>query len=135
MMLRCTLIVLVATFFLDGTAKPDATWRDTMKKVHAKSTGERGTFAQFGDSITFSMAFWSPLRAAGKNMSPETEAAWKLVTKHQKEVCWGWKGPEFGNQSGMTIRWAHENVDAWLKKLNPEVAVMMFGTNDLGSVP
>ena len=31
----------------------------------------------------------------------------------------------------MTIRWAHENIDAWLKKLNPEVAVIMFGTNDL----
>ena len=31
----------------------------------------------------------------------------------------------------MTIRWAHENIDGWLKKLNPEVAVIMFGTNDL----
>jgi lysophospholipase L1-like esterase len=31
----------------------------------------------------------------------------------------------------MTIRWAHENLDAWLDKLNPEVAVIMFGTNDL----
>lgn len=34
----------------------------------------------------------------------------------------------------MTVRWAHENVDAWLKKLNPEVAVILFGTNDLTSL-
>src|SRR5256885_12046991 len=35
----------------------------------------------------------------------------------------------------MTIRWAHDNVDAWLKKLNPEAALIMFGTNDLHDVP
>ena len=29
------------------------------------------------------------------------------------------------------IRWAHDNVDAWLKKHNPETALIMFGTNDL----
>ncbi len=34
----------------------------------------------------------------------------------------------------MTIRWAHDNVDNWLKKLNPEVVVIMFGTNDLGQL-
>ncbi len=32
----------------------------------------------------------------------------------------------------MTIRWAHDNIDQWLKKLNPEVAVIMFGSNDVG---
>ena len=35
----------------------------------------------------------------------------------------------------MTIRWALENVDRWLEKLEPEVALILFGTNDLGSVP
>lgn len=34
----------------------------------------------------------------------------------------------------MTIRWAHEDVDDWLERLNPEVALIMFGTNDLNSV-
>jgi lysophospholipase L1-like esterase len=29
----------------------------------------------------------------------------------------------------------HEHIDAWLEKLNPEAAVIMFGTNDLGEVP
>jgi lysophospholipase L1-like esterase len=35
----------------------------------------------------------------------------------------------------MTVRWIHKNIDAWLKKMNPEVAVYMFGTNDLFKVP
>jgi lysophospholipase L1-like esterase len=34
----------------------------------------------------------------------------------------------------MTIRWAHANVDQWLKDLNPEAALIMFGTNDLNSL-
>ena len=32
-----------------------------MKKVHARFRGTEGYVAQFGDSITYSMAFWSPL--------------------------------------------------------------------------
>ena len=32
----------------------------------------------------------------------------------------------------MTIRWALENVDKWLKSRNPETALIMFGSNDVG---
>lgn len=114
----------------------DDTWVDAMKKVHAKFTGEKGTFAHFGDSITITMAFWSSLQGGGKNMSPEAEADFKKVKEYMKADCWSkWKGPEFGNNGSMTIRWAQENVDKWLKKLNPETILIMFGTNDLHSVP
>jgi lysophospholipase L1-like esterase len=52
-----------------------------------------------------------------------------------RNECWGeWRGAKFGNDGGMTIRWAHENLDNWLKRLNPEVALIMFGTNDLGQL-
>jgi lysophospholipase L1-like esterase len=112
------------------------TWVGPMKKVHARFTGQKGTFAAFGDSITVTMAFWAPLPYSHKNMSPETEAAYKLVKDYMKPDCWNkWKGAEFGSEGGMTIRWADENVERWLKKLNPETALIMFGTNDLGSVP
>jgi len=111
-------------------------WVDAMKKVHEKFTGEKGTFAQFGDSITITMAFWSSLKGSRKNMAPEAEEAYKLVDAYMKPDCWSrWKGPEFGNNGSMTIRWAHENAEKWLKKLNPEVALIMFGTNDLHAVP
>jgi lysophospholipase L1-like esterase len=56
-----------------------------------------------------------------------------LVKGYLKPDCWSkWKGPAYGNNGDMTIRWAHDNIDAWLKKLNPETALIMFGTNDLG---
>jgi lysophospholipase L1-like esterase len=32
------------------------------------------------------------------------------------------------------VRWALENVDKWLAKLNPEVALIMFGSNDVGQM-
>ena len=31
----------------------------------------------------------------------------------------------------VSVVYADENVDTWLKTLNPEVANIMFGTNDL----
>src|SRR5438128_10925 len=37
-------------------------WRVHLKKVHARFTGRKGTFAHFGDSITDTMAFWTPLQ-------------------------------------------------------------------------
>jgi hypothetical protein len=104
-----------------------------MRKVHARFTGTNGTFAQFGDSITITMAFWSPLAGEPKQMSAEAVRSHRLVKRHMKAECWSqWKGPQFGNNGSMTIRWAHDNVDKWLAKLNPEAAVIMFGSNDVG---
>jgi hypothetical protein len=133
----CVLLVLAAL----GTGanaraadpeRPD--WVEPMQRVHARFQGQEGTFAQFGDSITVSRAFWFSLRYERKNAPPEMEEAFQRVNRHMIEDCWDRKGPEYGNQGRMTIRWAHENVDTWLKKLNPEVALIMFGTNDLGSL-
>jgi len=106
-----------------------------MKKVHARFTGTNGTFAHFGDSITVTMAFWSPLAGNPKKMSPEMKRAHRLVKSYQKPECWSrWKGPEFGNTGSMTIRWARDNVDTWIEKLNPEVVLIMFGSNDVGQM-
>jgi hypothetical protein len=115
-------------------AGSDEAWVPAMKAVHQKFKGERGTFANFGDSITVSRAYWSGLQYTRKNASPEMNRAFALVKDYMFEDCWDWKGPEYGNEGQMTIRWAHQNVDKWLKNLNPEVALMMFGSNDLGSL-
>jgi hypothetical protein len=106
-----------------------------MKKVHEKFTGRNGTFAHFGDSITVTMAFWTPLAYDPKGMSEKMAQALKLVKSYMKPECWReWKGAEYGNTGMMTIRWAHENVNEWLKKLNPEVVLIMFGSNDVGQM-
>jgi len=112
-----------------------AYWQEPMKQVHSRFHGFTGTFAQFGDSITVTMAFWTPLADAPKEMSPEMARAVNTVKDYMKPDCWRkWKGPEFGNNGSMTIRWAHDNIDRWLKDLNPEVAVIMFGSNDVGQM-
>ncbi len=106
-----------------------------MAKVHARFNGRAGTFAQFGDSITDTLAFWSPLPYDRKNAPPAMEKAFQLVKERMRPECWrDWKGPKFGNEGGQTVRWADEHVDTWLKTLNPEVALVMFGTNDLNSL-
>jgi lysophospholipase L1-like esterase len=121
---------------VSGVARgEDPVWVAPMKKVHADFTGTPGTLALFGDSITVSMAFWAPLRGEPKGMSKEMAAAHKFVKDYLRPECWDkTRGAKFGNEGGMTIRWADENVAKWLKDHNPEVAVIMFGTNDLGAL-
>jgi hypothetical protein len=97
-----------------GRAQPDGRdWRSALVRVHARFHGRPGTLAQFGDSITETLAFWAPLEHARKNASPEMEHAFRTVKAHLRPECWrDWKGPEFGNQGGRTIGWAEENVGA-----------------------
>jgi lysophospholipase L1-like esterase len=121
---------------ISGLARAaDPEWVEPMKKVHARFTGTPGTLALFGDSITVSMAFWAPLRGEPKGMSKEMATAHKQVKDYMRPEGWDkTRGAKYGNEGGMTIRWADENVTKWLKDHNPEVAVIMFGTNDLGSL-
>jgi len=116
-------------------ADPGADWIEPMKRVHGRFSGNPGTLALFGDSITVSLAFWAPLEGNPKAMDPALTRAHQSVKAYMKRECWRqWRGPAYGNESRMTIRWAHTNVDHWLKQLNPEVAVIMFGSNDVGEL-
>ena len=116
----------------DRARAADPEWVGPMKTVHAGFTGTPGALGLFGDSITYSLAFWAPWEYAPKTLDLETAKALATVRGYTKADCWRkWRGREYGNESGQTTRWAQENVDTWLKKLNPEVVVLMFGTNDL----
>lgn len=113
-------------------AGPEPAWAAPMRAVHARFKGKPGTFAHFGDSITESLAFWTPLLYDPKGMSPEMAKARELVVGYLRKECWrDWKGPEFGNRTRAKVDWAEENVGAWLQKLNPEVVLVMFGSNDM----
>jgi len=106
-----------------------------MKSVHGRFTGHKGTIANFGDSITVTMAYWAPLSEKPKNLNPAAQDAVTLVQKYVQPECWrAWKGPKYGSEGRMTIRWARANVQSWLKALNPECAVIMFGSNDVGEL-
>jgi hypothetical protein len=116
-------------------AAPDAdAWVRPVQEVHARFQGKPGTLAHFGDSITVSRAYWFGLQYDRKNAPAEMVRAYDVVKRHMRPECWDWRGPEYGNEGQMTIRWAHQNVDRWLAKLRPETAVIMFGTNDVGAL-
>ena len=113
----------------------EPSWADTARRTHARFGGRPGTLAQFGDSITVTQAFWSPLRGERRNAPPALERAFKAVDAHLRPECWReWKGAEFGSEGGQTVRWADANAAAWLRKLNPEAAVILFGSNDVHSL-
>ena len=59
-------------------------WVDSMARVHAKFSGQKGTFAHFGDSITVTLAFWTPLLYSRKNTSEEMKQAYQLVKEYLK---------------------------------------------------
>jgi len=138
MMLACMIVLITIANRSNPSPEPitdDKSWQATARTVHAKFTGRKGTFAEFGDSISDTMAFWTPLNYAVHNGSPEMTRALETVKAYQLPECWReWKGPEHGNQSGQTSAWAVKNIAGWLKQLNPEVAVVLFGTNDLRSI-
>src|SRR4051794_5245688 len=118
-----------------GAADPAPDWAAPMRDVHARFKGTPGTLALFGDSITNTRAFWSPLEYDRKGMDAVTAQTFELVKARLQPDCWQkWRGPEYGSESGKTTRWATENVDGWLRKLNPEAAVILFGTNDLNGL-
>jgi hypothetical protein len=132
--MRSLFLAAIASLAVAAHARADDPpgWVTPMKEARGKFTGKPGTLALFGDSITLSKAFWAPLAFAPKDLPPDIAKALEPVKKHLLDDCWSkWRGPEYGNDSGQTAQWAEKNVGAWLKKLNPECAVIMFGTNDL----
>ncbi|MEI8243418.1 MAG: GDSL-type esterase/lipase family protein [bacterium] len=116
-------------------AAPAPYWLESMKKVNEAFDGNPGYVAQFGDSITYSMAFWSPVGY----MEPETfltgddglpkrpERRWRDTIKGIRN-----KGPEHACFSGWTVGNLLAAVPEVLKRENPEAAILMIGTNDTG---
>jgi lysophospholipase L1-like esterase len=126
-------VVLLAPATMKANEPPN--WVEPMKAVHSKFMGKSGTLALFGDSITVTKAFWAPLSYAPPNLPDRLAQNLQVVKGHILEDCWSnWRGTEYGNESGKTTRWAEENINEWLRKLNPEAVVLMFGTNDLNQI-
>ena len=107
-------------------------WARNARAIHGSFTASPGTLALFGDSITESLAFWAPLAEERKPAPPALEAAFARVKARLRPECWNqWRGEAYGNAASTTVAWARHNVDRWLETLKPEVALIMFGTNDL----
>ncbi len=126
----------------DGPFKPDppapaGDWIEPMKKVHARWKGTPGTFTQYGDSITVTMAFWTPLLYGTYTGGPkEMQDALAAAKKYVHKPCWrNWKSGKYGCAGSTTISWAFANIDGWQKRMSPEAAVVLWGTNDAAYGP
>ena len=127
------LVVLTGVASLRAESKADD-WVEPMKKVHAGFSGNKGYVAQLGDSITHSMAFWSHLSWADLSpFLPEDGLPKKPAGKQWKNVIQGArdKGGQNGNYSGWKVGNLLGVIDKVIANKNPEVALLMIGTNDV----
>jgi len=136
---------LAAALLLAGTSVGQPYWLAEMTAVHATFQGTKGNIARFGDSITYSGASFNPLQWDASNRSPEDMAAQEWLQGYINPACWSWQDDAVaasnGCYSGTRSEWplrvgdqhpTLSNIEHWLHKLEPELAVVMWGTNDLG---
>lgn len=138
-----TLFWIVALFFANRSVMGEPYWVQEMRLVHSQFMGAPGNIARFGDSITYSGAFFKPLRNDSTNRSPNDVAAQEWLQSYVSEASWSWQDDAVaesnGNFSGTTSAWPLQtdqnppmaNIQQWLQKLEPELAIVMWGTNDL----
>jgi len=133
------LILIFSTLTHAQSTQPD--WIEPMRKVHAGFTGQAGYVAQFGDSITYSMAFWSPMNWSEPDPYLKEDGLPKHPGKRWRDIIKGagqeGKGPAQGNYSGWRISDVLKAAPRVLAERRPEVALVMVGTNDIsgGSLP
>jgi lysophospholipase L1-like esterase len=100
-------------------------WIDAMKVVHARKTAIKVSVSQVGDSITYTTAF---LSGVGTLKAPE----WKTLTDRvDVDALRSRKGAEHNNYSGWTAADGRKGIKATLAREKPEIAVIMYGTNDV----
>lgn len=121
--------------------EPKPEWVEPMRAVHAGFEGEKGYVAQFGDSMTYTMAFWDPLIRSdpSKYLTVDDGLPLRPNRKQWSDVILGThdKGPEHGNFSGWTSDQVLIAVEKVLTTRKPEVAIILAGSNDIrtGKVP
>src|SRR5688572_5187715 len=142
--MRIALLILIVVNLFSSIGWADY-WTQPMSDVHASFTGESGTVARFGDSIFVSQGFFVPLRFAHQNVLLDTQVALEWIQGYVADDVWGWQSPGTGADGGKTSDWPLQadqnpparNIDHWLNTLNSEMALIMWGTNDvqfMGSV-
>lgn len=137
MLIRPVLLLMVACWFASHTVHADEkvpSWVEPMRKVHADFAGDEHYVAQFGDSITTSLAFWSPLGWDDPEKYLEDDGLPKKPGDQRwRDVILGVrdKGGKHGNDGGWRVDNILAVMDAVLKEKRPAVAVIMVGTNDI----
>lgn len=138
------ILAAVAILALSPRQKGPPDYVEPMKKVAAKFTGKEGVVVHLGDSITYANGY-SGWARYGKGKTPQEQAVCKWMHTGEDNdldgfflcrvdrpggrsdtACSGIKSDEYlaGGKAGMP------SLAEILKKYNPQVAVVMLGTND-----
>lgn len=124
-------VILLSTSFSASFAAEEA-WVAEAKKTHAAFKGTKGAFAIFGDSISDTKAYMAPLMYGTPTYGDDKQkVAFETLKGYANMKLFNQKGAKFGNLSRMRVGWANKNMDNWLKQMNPEACIFMFGTNDV----
>ena len=132
--------LMTLTIGLQAVAEDDY-WVETMREVHSEFDGQQGYVAQFGDSITNSMAFWKCFEWSNPDEYLSEDGLPKRPAKHTRWRDYikgaGMKGKKYANFSRWTVKNLLEAVPGVLEREKPEAAIIMIGTNDIkkGTVP
>ena len=111
-------------------------WLDLATRIHAKHTGQKNYVALIGDSITFTDAFWTPLEFTDPDQYLPNDGLPKTPEgKRWRDVILGLrgKGMEHCNGSGWQVGHILRKIDQLMERERPAVAIIMVGTNDIGS--
>lgn len=120
-------LILVCSLALSASASAaEEPWVGAMKAVHATGAAQQGGVSQIGDSITYSKAFLAGL-AWGEVKGLEWDVLKRLTAKDFNER----KGEAHGNYSGWTAADGLARLPGVLAAEKPEIAVIMYGTNDV----
>ena len=130
-------IVLTAATMAEGKpAESDApAWVGPMRKIAAQFKGDPMYVARFGDSITVSRAFWSPMGWSDPDaFIPDDGLPKRVGDKPWKQVIKG-----VNDEDGCGSGWSADNVlkviDKVLATRKPQIAIIMIGTNDISGSP
>ena len=69
--------------------------------------------------------------AVAVNKAKHLEVVTAALDAFVKPECYRWKGSDHGSDGGKTADWALQHLDRWVETLRPQLAVVMFGTNDI----
>jgi len=137
------LIAAAASPALPAAPRLTAEVVDELKRVHARFHGTPGTVARWGDQLTATPEFFAPLREPHRNVDEPTAALLRGLQGRLARGCWDWQAEDDapGLGPGQRTSWAlqkgpsgRRRIDEWLAAQQPEVVVILWGTNDLGAV-
>jgi hypothetical protein len=139
------MMTLIATLVVLQAQAAD--YADAMKKVAAKFSGKEGVVVHLGDSITYANPYGGWARF-GKGKTPQEEAACKWMHVGADNDSDGWWLARVDRPSNRSETAASGvRSDEYLlggkgglpplaeiiKKFNPQMAVVMLGTNDVNA--